>query len=152
MFWIDPFLLIAAGVFIAILAKRVFYEEKEAAWVYGSSAVILFVFLFVSIGMFCDLRIMGRFAQPFYDMLEGQGATGTAFMVNGGLLHILPKNATLADVPHGLMFTCIFMFVLYPAYLWLGVVLGRLLFGRKPQHLGMIRSKEIHDAENLRIK
>lgn len=161
MFWIDPIMLFVCGIVIALIAKYLFYEgPREAAWIYGASFVVIFVFWFVAIAMFCNFDreigfagiTLNTFTQKFYDMIEGPGASGTAFMLNGGIWDILPKDATLADVPPGWMFLCIWMFALYPVYLWFGIMLGRLLFGRKPQHLGLIGFRKIFEAESYRLK
>ncbi len=152
MFWIDPLLLLGSGLLIALIAKRKFYKETQSLWVPAFSGAVLAGFLFVSIGMFADLPLLRGLLQPVYDLVEGPGASGTAVMLNGGLWRIIPRTAGTAAVPPGWMLASVFMFVLYPAYLWVGVVLGRLLFGRKPWHLGMLGAREMYNAENFRIK
>ncbi|MBI4361926.1 MAG: hypothetical protein HY558_01995 [Euryarchaeota archaeon] len=152
MFWIDPFLLLGAGLLIALLAKHRFHGPRDGPWVLGASAATLALFLFISIGMFADLPLLRQFAQHLYDLIAGPGATGTAVMLNGGIWNIIPPTATYTTLPPGWMMASILMFTLYPAYLWAGIVLGRLLFGRKPWHLGILGATEMYDAENLRIK
>jgi hypothetical protein len=160
MFWIDPFLLFGAGLIIALLAKHFFHSGmKETAWVLGASLLVIFVFWFVAIAMFCNFDRELGFAgfklndltQPFYDLVEGPGSSGTAFMLNGGIWDIVPKNATLNDITPGWMFLCILMFCLYPVYLWFGLVLGRMLFGRKPKHLGLLGFHKALEAESYRL-
>jgi hypothetical protein len=72
-------------------------------------------------------------------------------MLNGGIWDIVPKNATLNDITPGWMFLCILMFCLYPVYLWFGLVLGRMLFGRKPKHLGLLGFHKALEAESYRL-
>ncbi|MEM2282543.1 MAG: hypothetical protein QXH26_03220, partial [Candidatus Hadarchaeales archaeon] len=71
---------------------------------------------------------------------------------NGGIWEIVPKTATPADLTPGWMFLCILMFCLYPVYLWFGLVLGRILFGRKPWHLGLIGFAKAFEAESYRLE
>ncbi len=153
MFWVDPLLLIGAGIIISVLGKHFFYEgEMEQLWVIGAPIFVIMVFLFVSIGMFTNFPIVEQYAQPVFDMVEGEGATGTSFMINGGLFDVVGKNVTPADLSSSWLFYCIFMFTIYPAFMWLGVVLGRVTFGRKPEHKGLIGIEEALDRENYSLE
>ncbi len=153
MFWIDPLLLIGAGIIIAVIGKHWFYEgEREQLWTIGASLLVVFIFLFVSIGFFVNLPIVCNYNEPIFELAEGEGATGTAFMINGGLFDAFPKDIEVMDLPPSWQWFCIFQFVLYPGFLWTGVVLGRIIFGRKPEHKGLIGIEEALDRENYSLE
>ncbi len=153
MFWIDPLLLIFAGIIVAVLGKHFFYEgEMEQLWIVGASIFVVVIFLFVSIGMFSNFPLVEQYAQPVFDMVEGEGATGTSFMINGGLFDVVGKTATPGDLSPGWMFSCVFMFATYPGFMWVGVILGRIIFGRKPEHKGLIGIEKALDRENYSLE
>jgi hypothetical protein len=49
-------------------------------------------------------------------------------MVNGGLLSLVEPGSSYSALSGEGMFLSIFMFALYPLYLWLGVRAGERLF------------------------
>lgn len=150
MFWLDPFLLLGCGLGTALLAKHVFYKERfvDQVFVPGATVLVMIVFWGVAIGMFCNLQM--PIANLFYRTCGAQ--TGTEFMVNGGLFHAVKPGATLKDLSNGLMFWCIFMFVIYPLWFWVGLVLGRLLVGRNPRQTGLLGLRKALDADSFKIQ
>lgn len=119
-FWMDPFLLFLCGLAAALLRKKLFFNSTR--FVPLVSALVLLLFWTVSIGMFCNLGFL-RWAW------EGCGArSGTEWMVNGGLLSLVEPGSSYSALSGEGMFLSIFMFALYPLYLWLGVRAGERLF------------------------
>lgn len=123
-FWMDPFLLILSGLFIAYIAKRWYYNSTS--FVPGLSGLVLAIFYFISGGMFCNLDVLS----PSWRLLGCQ--SGTGYMINGIIFDLVEPGASWAGLPNWGMFACITMFVLYPLWLWLGIKLGRKKFGKAP--------------------
>lgn len=123
-FWMDPLLLIGAGLIVARIGKKWMYNSTS--FIPTVSAVVLFLFYFVSVGMFCNLSIV----EPAWKAL-GCGS-GTEYMVNGFIFDFVSPGAPWTSLSSWAMFFCIIMFVLYPFWLWSGIALGRRAFGIYP--------------------
>ncbi len=123
-FWMDPLLLIASGVIIAYIAKKWMYNSDT--FVPCISALLLAVFFFISVGLFCNIGML----ESTWELMGAE--SGTEYMVNGIIFNIVAPGAYWGDISGWGMFACIIMFVLYPFWLWAGIVLGRKMFGSAP--------------------
>ncbi|TDA32051.1 MAG: hypothetical protein DSO02_05870 [Hadesarchaea archaeon] len=119
-FWMDPFLLFLCGLAVALVRKKLFFNSR----LFTPLLFVLVILLFwvVSIGMFCNLNFL-KWAW------KGCGAqSGTEWMINGGIFSLVSPGSSFQTLSPEGMFLSIFMFVLYPLYLWLGIRAGERLF------------------------
>jgi hypothetical protein len=128
-FWMDPLLLVAAGILVAWTSKRVFDGSDLA--VYGGECVVVAVTYAVAIGLFLNLSPL----EPVWRALGAE--TGTAFMINGWVLDLVAVDTTWSELGPGAMGLAILLFALYPVFLRAGVVAGRLLLGRNRDQSGL---------------
>jgi len=154
-FLLDLFMLIAVGIFIAIICKT-FYKE-DSFLPYTLCILTLLVFYAVSLSLFCELNgrehgLLGTLNDIFWGIMRDRifvdyyndhpNATSTEFMYTTGLECLKPyvpfnNLAGLVRHPLYLLFGMV-MFVLYPGWLYLGVQLGWLMFGRKKGDKGAL--------------
>lgn len=121
-FWMDPILLIIAGLAVSWVSRKWFKQVKQFTLI--ASAMVLFVFFFVSIGLFVNLEIL----QGAWESLGA--ASGTEYMINGIILPIASTGTSWTNLSPWAMFSSIFLFVLYPFWLWLGIIAEKKLFGK----------------------
>ncbi|MEM2637040.1 MAG: hypothetical protein QXL15_01690 [Candidatus Korarchaeota archaeon] len=133
-FLLDPFLLVGIGIIIAWIAKRKIFYAKDSFFVHGMSLAVLILFYAISISLYCNLEWV-QFMLPLVRALGMNARDTHDFMINSGILNI-PNSWPETD-PY-LLAGSIAMFVTYPFFMWLGVVIGRILFGRTPDSTGMI--------------
>ena len=129
-FWIDPFLMIAFGIIIAVLAKRFAPGHPHATHILGILTMI--GTYIVAIGLFVNFSVL----EPIWEFLLAD--TGTEFMINGVILPIAESGLTWEELSNTQMFISIFIFTTYPAFLAAGIILGRILVGRDPDQGGVV--------------
>lgn len=126
-FLLDPVLLVVCGALIVGLRNRLLYRvTRHATKVIGFVVVILFWViagsLYLNLGWFDWLWLW-----------TGRAVNGRDFMINSGIFHFEYVYTT------GLIDTiALVLFAFYPLWLYCGVFLGYLLFGRHERQTGMI--------------
>lgn len=129
-FWIDPLALLGLGAIIAWVSKHHFGGSDLA--IYGFELLVMVVTYAVAIGLFLNVSVF----RPLWTALGAE--TGTAFMINGGVLRLVDAGTVWTDLGPGAMALSILLFALYPFFLRLGVMLGRVLVGRHPDQSGLL--------------
>lgn len=129
-FWMDPFIMLACGIAIAWVAKRLAPGNDHV--VYALGALTMLVTYVIAIGLFVNAAVL----EPIWTVLGAD--TGTEFMINGIVLPIADPGMVVADLGTLGLFLSIFIFTTYPAFLALGVVVGRLLYGRTERQEGIV--------------
>lgn len=129
-FWIDPILLVGTGIALAWVVKVAF--DGNAFALYVGQAVALAATYTVAIGLFLNVPVLA----PLWRALGAE--TGTAFMMNGWLFAFVPPETVWTDLGTASMFVAIVLFAVYPAWLRLGIVVGRLAFGRHARQEGLV--------------
>ena len=144
-FMIDWILLIIAGGFAAWLAKRKIFYGPDSYFLHGVCVAILIIFYGVSIPLFLDLQefpLVPAFMQLINSSMKMLGwqtyANGTDFMVNFPIHFVdVSKNVPPYNNPY-LLLQGIVGFILYPLWIYIGAMLGRVLFGEKPDDKGAV--------------
>lgn len=125
-FLLDPFLLIGCGALIVLLRNRLLYRvTRRATKVLGALTLILF--WIVAGSLYLDLH--------WFDWLWTwlvPGSSGTDFMVNSGIFHFNSTRTGWVDT------IALLLFALYPLWLYCGVFIGKLLFGRHERQTGLV--------------
>lgn len=129
-FWMDPFIMLACGIVIAYLAKRWFHRHPH--FVYVAGALTMLVTYIIAGGLFVNWSLL----EPIWTFLGAD--SGTEFMIDGIILPIAEPGMTYTDLGPLGMGLSIVIFAVYPAFLALGVVLGRLLYGSRPDQEGLV--------------
>lgn len=129
-FWMDPFLLVGIGALIAWLGKTT--HEGNPFVIRGAQILMVAISYLFAIGIFLNLSILA----PVWRVLGAE--TGTEFMINGLVFRLVPAGTTWTDIGAAGMFVAILLFALYPVWLKLGIVLGRILFGRNQRQGGLL--------------
>lgn len=126
-FLIDPFLLVVCGALIVWLRNRWLYRvTSHATKVLGVLTIMLFWVvagsLYLNLGWFDGLWLW-----------TGRAVSGRDFMINSGIFWFeYTFTAGLIDA------IALILFALYPLWLYCGVFLGYLLFGRHEGQTGII--------------
>lgn len=129
-FWMDPFIMLACGLLISLLAKHWFHGHPH--FVYAAGALTMAITYVIAVGLFVNWSLL----EPIWLFLGAE--TGTEFMIDGIILPIADTGMTYTDLgPLGIALAIV-IFAVYPVFLALGVVLGRLLFGRHPAQEGIV--------------
>jgi len=129
-FWMDPFILLALGVVIAWLAKRLAPGNPHVTLTLGLLTMV--VTYVIAIGLFVNLSVF----EPIWTLMGADA--GTEFMLNGVVLPIAESGVTWQDLSNLELFVSIFIFTVYPIFLAIGIGLGRVLFGRNPDQGGVV--------------
>ncbi len=126
-FLLDPFLLVFCGLVIVLLYNQWLYRlTRHARKFLGILAVILFWVvagsLYLNLGWF-----------DWMWLWSGRAVTGRDFMINSGIFHFEYVNTTgLIDL------VALFLFLLYPVWLYAGIFIGFLVFGQHEGQTGMV--------------
>jgi len=126
-FLIDPFLLILCGAVIVWLRNRWLYRvTPHATKILGIITVVLFWVvagsLYLNLGWF-----------DWMWLWTGRAVTGRDFMINSCVFGFeYTYTAGLIDTG------AVVLFALYPVWLYCGVFLGYLLFGRHEGQTGIV--------------
>ncbi len=126
-FLLDPFLLVLCGAVIVWLRNRWLYRvTPHATKVLGVMTVLLFWVvagsLYLNLGWFDGIWLW-----------TGRAVNGRDFMINSGLFQFeYVYTIGLIDA------IALILFGLYPLWLYCGVFLGYLLFGRHEGQTGMV--------------
>ena len=129
-FWMDPFIMLGVGLLIAVLAKRWFHAHPH--FVYAAGALTMVITYVIAGGLFVNWSLL----EPIWTFLGAD--SGTEFMIDGIILPIADPGMSYTDLGPLGMGLAIVIFAVYPVFLALGVVLGRLLFGRHPGQGGIV--------------
>lgn len=129
-FWMDPFLLVGIGALIAWLGK-ITYEGNPFV-VHGAQLLTIAISYLFAIGFFLNLSVLA----PVWRLLGAE--TGTEFMINGFVFGLVPAGTTWTEIGTAGMFVAILLFALYPVWLKLGIVIGRILVGRNQRQGGLL--------------
>ncbi|MFX0168907.1 MAG: hypothetical protein ACFE89_06040 [Candidatus Hodarchaeota archaeon] len=126
-FLLDPFLLVVCGALIVWLRNRLLYRvTRQATKVLGVVTVILFWgiagSLYLNLGWF-----------DWMWLWTGRAVSGRDFMINSGLFQFEYVNTV--GVIDSIAFI---LFAFYPLWLYWGVFLGYLLFGRHEKQTGLV--------------
>ncbi len=127
-FFLDPILLFGIGILLVWLYNRRL-AKRNKDWLQFLGALVLILFYLVSVPLYLNL-IPNPFA-PAMEALLGPGACGDSnyFMWNSCLpLGLKPSPAAW---PLALV-----NFLSYPLWLYVGVGLGKSLFGQTPKQKG----------------
>jgi hypothetical protein len=126
-FLIDPVLLVVCGAVIVWMRNRWLYRiSRHATKVLG--AVTLILFWVVAGSLYLNL---GWF--DWIWLWTGRAVTGRDFMINSCVFQFeYTYTAGLIDA------VALVMFALYPLWLYCGVFLGYLLFGRHEGQTGIV--------------
>ncbi len=126
-FLLDPFLLMAVGIFIVWLNVRHLMKSGKS-YIWALSLLTLILFWSISISLYFNLPWVHWIAELCH------AQNGRDWMINSGVFHFDIEN--LPDFAHVLSG---FLFATYPLWLWLGIQLGHILFGRKSRHKGLLK-------------
>jgi hypothetical protein len=129
-FWMDPLLLLTIGAAIAWFSKVT--ADGSNLVVYGAEILTLALTYLVSVGLFLNLSVFA----PIWRLLGAE--TGTAFIINGLALGLVAPGTVWTALGAPVMFVAIVLFALYPVWLRLGVILGRVLLGRNRRQEGLV--------------
>ena len=126
-FMMDPLLLLGMGIAGAVLsAKRL---HKNFWFIYIFSALVLALFYGISVSLYVNMD----FVRPMWEMMGAK--SGLDWMLNSGVLHL---NYSWPITDPKILGASILLFCTYPFWLYLGVFLGYMLFGRNPRQTGVI--------------
>lgn len=126
-FLLDPVLLIFCGIVIVWLGNRwLFRLTRHSRKVLGLVTICLFWFiagsLYLNLGWF-----------DWMWLWTGRAINGRDFMINSGLFRFeFVNTAGFIDL------IGLFLFAIYPLWLYVGYFLGYLLFGQHERQTGMI--------------
>ena len=126
-FLLDPFLLILCGAVTVWLRNRWLYRiSRHATKILGVVTVLLFWVIAGSLYL-----NLGWFDWIWQWTLRA--VNGRDFMINSCVFQFeYLSTAGLID------FIALFLFLLYPLWLYLGILLGYLLFGQHERQTGMV--------------
>jgi len=126
-FLLDPFLLVAFGAFIVWLRNRLLYRVTRRATPL-LCALTLVIFWFIGGSLYLNLG--------WFDWMwiwTGRATCGRDFMINSCFFRFEYVNtAGLIDA------LALLLFALYPFWLYCGIFLGYLLFGRHERQTGIV--------------
>ncbi|MHB8605830.1 MAG: hypothetical protein ACYDCK_11300 [Thermoplasmatota archaeon] len=128
-FLIDPFLLLIAGAVGARLARTRLFWKRDSFFLWYYGAFVLASFYFWTLSLIADAPYTRWMYAPF------GSANGLDFMVNSGVFHIATAWP-IASAP--LLAFIVVAHATYPLFLWIGIQLGYMMFGRAPWHTGAV--------------
>lgn len=128
-FLLDPFLLILSGIAEVGLCKKILCKESNTRKVlFWLSLAIIVIFWSIAGALYLDIINMPGLGEYGY---------GNHFMWNSGveIIGLMPfidtSTPTYAN-PIGLLnILAVFLFLIYPLWLYFGVKLGFMLFNKK---------------------
>lgn len=141
-FLLDPLLLIGFGIlWVGISVRLIYPKSSYRGWIGLFSLLTLIFFWSVSISLFYNLswvNWMIWFCQHIPPFRPPKN--GLDWMINSGVLTLInpDKVKSVNDLSTGAKFLSWVLFLLYPLWLYLGVTLGHILFGRTEKHTGLI--------------
>lgn len=126
-FLIDPFLLILCGAIIVGLRNRLLFRVTHRANEFLATMTLM-IFWIVGGSLYLN---MGWFDWMW--QWTGQSVSGRDFMINSGIFQFEYVN-TFGLVDN----VALCLFLLYPAWLYCGIFLGYILFGRHERQTGIV--------------
>lgn len=126
-FLLDPFLLLFCGAVIVLLRNRLLYRvTMHANKVLGAITILLFWVvagsLYLNLGWF-----------DWMWQWTGRAVNGRDFMINSGVFFFeYVYTVGVIDM------VALVLFALYPLWLYCGIFLGYLLFGRHERQTGIV--------------
>ncbi len=149
-FILDVFLLIGIGMAISWLVKRKRLNHLRKTLTLLLSIATISLFYTIAI----PLYVNNIYWPPYWTMMKFVWSLplpvfsfmGHDFMINSGIVQIIAPNPI--ELPASLLSVfitdpvslgvAIILFALYPFWLYLGILLGRFLFGSRPEEKGML--------------
>lgn len=136
-FLLDPFLLLISGSLMVLVCVRVLYKRSS----YRGWLTLLYL---ATIGTFYFWSVSLYFNQPYADWLWKLSVpfsihpaqTGFNFMLTSGVF--VSPYLSPQDAPFTTHMLAGFLFAFYPLWLWLGIQIGYMLFGRNEHQTGVI--------------
>ncbi len=127
-FLLDPFLLLGLGVITVWLYNRKL-AKRNKDWLQFLGALWIILFYAISVPLY--LNLVPNFFAPAMEALLGPGACGDSnyFMWNS----CLPLGLKPSPAAWPLAFV---IFLSYPLWLYVGVGMGKSLFGQTPKQKG----------------
>jgi hypothetical protein len=144
-FAVDWLSLIMCGYGISWLAKRRKLYAHNGLFIRSASSAIIALFYFISVPLFFN-NLNFPLAKPFLGFINSFStfigsrtfSSGTDFMFNFPFqVVMIPDDIPSNNNPFLLAFATA-MFLLYPIFVYIGVILGRVLFGQKPDDKGFL--------------
>jgi len=148
-FILDVFMLMGIGVLMAWVTKQkpVFHIRKTLTLTLSVVTIAIFY------GIAIPLYVNNIYFPPYWMMMNFVWSLplpvfslmGHDFMINSGIIQIVTPNplelpASVFSVfitdPVSLSVAMV-LFALYPFWLWLGIIIGRFLFGSRPEEKGV---------------
>lgn len=125
-FFLDPFLLFSIGLTLVRINLTIMRKNGKSCLSY-LAVLTLGLFWFVSISLYLNANWTDWIAR----ICGAQN--GRDWMINSGIFHFnFESPSELTHLISG------FLFATYPLWLWLGIQVGYVLFGRKSTHRGVI--------------
>lgn len=137
-FLLDPGLLIFSGCVIVYVSVRFLYKKyKFRKFISLLSLLTILIFYLGSLSLYFNvshLNFLYKLAAWF--PLVGDSPSGFNFMINSGVFNF--PYVKPADAPFCFHLIAGFIFTTYPVWLYLGVRLGYILFGKNEYQTGVI--------------
>jgi hypothetical protein len=135
-FLLDPILLVGCGIIIVWLCTRFLFKKKGKKILPILAILVMAIFWLIPISLYLDIIDM-----PFI----GDAGKGNHFMWNSaselfGVEPWIDTNPPTYTMPFSaLNIFAVFMFVVvYPLYLYIGIQIGFVLFGRNERQTGLV--------------
>lgn len=138
-FLLDPILLILCGCIIVWVTVRVLYKKfGRKRFIPVLSFITLTIFYVISIGLYFNASWLDGFVK-FCNWLPlfGNAKSGYDWMINSGIFNIT-NSIHPQQSPFYVHLIAGFLYTLYPVWLYLGVRLGYILFGKTEYQTGVI--------------
>jgi hypothetical protein len=126
---LSPLFLVLVGVLIARVSKSRRVWRRHSLFAFRAAAVVLVVYTLLMLGLFVDHAALAWLSH----ILPGE--TGTDWVVNSGILH---WDATWPIASTGAMLWTLIGFMLFPLWMYIGVLAGYWFFGRNPRQRGIV--------------
>ena len=139
-FLLDPGLLILTGCVIVYVTVRFLYKSfGRKKFIPILSIFTLVIFYIVSIGLYFNATWLDPFVK-FCDWLPlfGTAKSGFDWMINSGVLNYPWTEPTDPTIPFYVHLIAGFLYTTYPFWLYIGVRLGYILFGKTEYQTGVV--------------
>lgn len=138
-FFLDPGLLILSGCLIVWVTVRILYKKfGRRKFIPLFSFITIMVFYIISIGLYFNASWLSGFVN-FCSWLPlfGEARSGYDWMINSGVFS-LTEQIDPNNSPFYVHLLAGFLYTLYPLWLYLGVRLGYILFGKTEYQTGVV--------------
>ncbi len=136
-FLLDPFLLLISGSLSVLIATKVLYKRTSfRGWIPLLYIITIGNFYFWSVSLYMNAPYADWLWKITLPFSIHPAKSGFHFMITSGVLQspfISPQ-----DAPFTTHMLSGFMFAFYPLWLWLGVQIGYILYGRNEHQTGVV--------------